>query len=138
LKKRTKKLLVPKEGLLVSAALAKKAKVFCFFFSKKKYFLASPVFLSLRGLVSEGLCPGLPTLPHRSRNDCKRFSNGIAERERNEGIIVEVGEEFFGGNVGFVARDGGFGFGDQFGALGGVGGVGDVVEFVGEFFVERG
>jgi hypothetical protein len=26
-------------------------KVFCFFFSKKKYFLASPVCQSLRGLV---------------------------------------------------------------------------------------
>jgi protein SCO1/2 len=48
LKKRTKKLLLVSVRTGRAAASAKKIKVFCFFFSKKKYFLALPV----SGLVS--------------------------------------------------------------------------------------
>jgi hypothetical protein len=51
LKKGTKKLLIVQVAPVESAALTKTTKVFCFFFSKKKYFLASLVCKSLRKLV---------------------------------------------------------------------------------------
>jgi hypothetical protein len=52
LKKRTKKLLSISRTPARMGELTNRAKVFCFFFSKKKSFLAALACQSLRGLVA--------------------------------------------------------------------------------------